>query len=682
MKYDSLKRKSVKTFKVSKFDGGLNSTFSPMNIEDDQLSDCKNMWFKGGRLQTRPGLECSVSTAIQTPVLGSLGLNEYKIHNAKIDFKGEYNRIVTAEVLTDDYAYYINVFLVSESGHFKSIGKMSFFRTTSEIFYMPINVLFYTGKPQNGGGIFAMVTVQNSYYEDERYYNLFEISKDLTEWNRVYDFYIPTLYINGRGNKYQIAKSGNQVTTATPKILESPNMLNGRFHSYFTSDGYSNSFRLPFTDLSSDSIICRVYYTLRDYVEWQISGTSIVNTQKFFGQNVTMEVDREKGTVYFTSESGDYAIPAMDMYHENNIKITATKEIEKGIGKVLYSTCSLSYQSRIIVAGGENGNDVFVADYDTPLYFPQNSSVKVGSGDSEIVDLVQQNGKIVALKKDGIYTLTLKKGDKINDISLLADNDKYFTECDSFTCEEITKQIGCRGRNCTAVLNNSIIFLGGDSQIYALTSLSGKKIISLSQHFGKEFSDFKYADFGFSGNNHYMIFKNNKAFVGEVISPENIKWYYWEFPESFKISGGFWAQNKFSFLCTNKNTYISYIATLAGDSDNSIEYNDDGIITKYNESIQSYITTKHFDFSSFSSKKNIESIFLSIASKGNVSISVNGKEIADVNFRLTNEEYDKCEYKSVKLMPHLNNINTVYITLSSKNGMSVGELEIIYKKIG
>lgn len=681
MKYDSLKRKSVKTFKVSEFDGGLNSTFAPTSIDDNQLSDCKNVWFNGGRLQTRPGLKCDSSTAIQTPILGSYGLNEYKIHNVKIEHSGEYNRIVTSEVLTDDYAYYINVFLVSESGYFKPIGNMSFFRTTSEIFYTPINVLFYTGKPQNGGGVFAMVTVQNSYYTDDRYYNLFEISKDLKEWNRVYDFYIPTLYINGRGNKYQIAKAENNVTIATPKILESPNMLNGRFHSYFTSDGYSNSFRLPFTDLSSDSIVCRVYYTLRDYIEWQISGTSIVNTQKFFGKDVTMEVDREKGTVYFTSDGGDYAIPAMNMYHENNIKITATKEIENGISKVLYSTCALAYQSRIIVSGGESGNGIFVANYDTPLYFPQNSSINVGSGDGAVVDLVQQNGKIIALKKDGIYTLTLKKGDRINDISLLADNDKYFAECDSFACEEITKQIGCRGRNCTAVSNDNIIFLGTDSQIYALSSAS-KKIISLSQNLGEEFIDFKYANFGFAGNNHYMIFRNNKAFVGEVISPENIKWYYWEFPESFKISGGFWAQNKFSFLCTNKNTVISYIATLAGDSDDSIEYNDDGIITKYSDSIQSYITTKHFDFSSFSSKKNIESIFLSIASKGNVGISVNGKEIADINFRLTNEEYDKCEYKSVKLMPHLSNTNTVYITLSSKNGMSVGELEIIYKKIG
>ena len=37
---------------------------------------------------------------------------------------------------------------------------------------------------------------------------------------------------------------------------------------------------------------------------------------------------------------------------------------------------------------------------------------------------------------------------------------------------------------------------------------------------------------------------------------------------------------------------------------------------------------------------------------------------------------------SVLLASVLNNINSVYITLSSKNGMSLGELEIIYKKLG
>lgn len=683
MKYDSLKKTTTKTFKVPKFDGGLNSSyFSPSKIDDNQLSDCKNVWFKDGVLQTRAGLAVDIATAYETDPLGYWSMYKYKIHDTVIHKEGVYYRLATSYVETDDYVYIINVYLISEYGQITSLGKISYFRTTSDIFYTPINVLFYTGKAQTGGGIFAMVTVQNGWYSDDRYYNFYEISEDMTEWNKVYNFYVPTLYINGRGNKYEIAKAANQVTSVTPKTLESPNMLNGRFHAYYTSDGYSNLFRLPFTNLSAESVVCRIYYSLADYVEWTVSGTSIIDTKTFFGKSVTMEVDREKGTIYFTSSDADYAIPVMNMYHENNIKVTATKEIENGAEKIMYSSCALSHDSRIFISGGESGNQVFVTNYETPLYFPQNSSVEAGVGDSEIIGFSAQSGKVIALKRDGLYTITLKKGNRLSDISLLADNDKLFTECDSLSCEEITKEMGCLDKGSIAVMDNNTVYLGNDGNLYALTSLTNKRVICLSENIGKDFADFKYADFAVANDSHYMLFKDNKAFVFELTSPEKPKVYYWEFPADFKITGGIYRQKKFIFLCTGENQKLSYLATLTDDKDAYLYYNDDSEITLAECVVESSITTKHFDFSSNSVRKNIESIYLALASKGSVSIAVNGKEIADINFRLTDHEYEDGEFKSVKLMPHINNANSVFITLSGKSGMTIGELEIIYKKIG
>ena len=254
MKYNSLIKSHTKSLRVKSLDGGINKQEPPLYIKDNQLSDCKNVWFKDGNLQTRKGLTCETDKAILTSIGGYYGENQYKIHKTSICIEGETVRIATAEACSDDYLYLCNVFLISERGDYKSIGKLSFFRTTSDIFYTPVNIIFYGGKPQSGGGIFAMVTLQNGYDEEDRYYNLYEINEDFTEWNKIYDFYIPTLYINGRGNKYSLAKANNTACLLSPKILESPNMLNGRFHSYFTSDGYSNSFRLPFSNLSSENI--------------------------------------------------------------------------------------------------------------------------------------------------------------------------------------------------------------------------------------------------------------------------------------------------------------------------------------------------------------------------------------------------------------------------------------------
>ena len=676
MKYGFLKNSANKILKIKRLDGGLNGSINPNSINDSQLTGCKNVWFSGGSLKTRPGLSCDVSKAKETRILGYSGTNKYKIYNAGLHINGQYNRVATAEVLTDDYAYYCNVFLINESGDYTSIGRLAFLRITSQVFYIPENIIFYTGKSTTGGGIFAMVMLQNDTDSTDRYYEFYEINREFTEWNRVNDFYIPTLYINGRGNKYEIAKSNNKINIATPKILESPNMLNGRFHSYFTSDGYSNSFRLPFTNLASESIVCRIYYNLVDYVQWQINGNVISDTQNFFNQEITMEVDREKGTVYFYNAQGDYAIPAMDMYNENNIKITATKEIEGGINKIIHSTCSLQYGSRIMLSGGESGNEIFVANYDTPLYFPQSSAYKVGDGYSEIIDLSLQDGRIIALKQNSIHSLTFKEGKRINDISLLADNDKTFCESDSFSCYEISKQIGCKNRDCTAVLNNNTIFLGNDGRLYALTALNGDNLICISEKIGKRFEDFKYADFAIAGDNMYLIFKNNSAFVAQFNKNNEWAWYYWEFPQTFKISGGFFSQNLISLLCAGNISELSFIALLNSNNDEFLEYSDDGEIVKSKQKIKSEITTKYFNCPNL--YKKIESIYLSLVSRENICIYVNGKQIANIDLKLNDEEFENCEYKSVKFTPYLSFKSSLYVTISSNSGLALGELEINY----
>ncbi len=672
MKYDFLKNSTNKTLKIGGLIGGINTEISPLNIKENQLLEGENVWLENGLLKTRAGLSCDANKAIRTEILGYSGENSYKIHNTGIYLNGEYKRIATSEVCTDDYCYTCNVYLIGEEGEYSSIGSLNFLRTTSEIFYVPINFLFYVGEAQTGGGIFTMVTVQNDYDPDEKYYYFYEISEDFTEWNRVYSFYIPTLYINGRGNKYEFARSENKLSVAAPKILESPNMLNGRFHAYFTSDGYSNSFRLPFADLSSEEIVCRIHYTLIDFVEWHIAADTIVDTKSFFGKQVTMEADRDKGTVFFSSPEGDFPIPLMDMYSENNIRITATKDIEMGIEKVIHSTCVLPYKSRIIVSGGQNGNELFVTSFDNPLYFPQNSSLAIGNGDSEVIALAVQDGKIVALKPDSVYVVTFNSGDRINQISLLSDNDKSFYSDDEFSYNEITRTIGCNNNECVTVLDNTTIFLGCDGQIYALNSLGGDGIKCISKCLGGDFDDFKYADFAFSGDGKYLIFKNNNAYIAQKKSKDYI-WHYWKFPQNFKISGGFISGKTLALLCAGENSTLSYIAFLNSVEDNYLCYDDEGKIIVNKALIESKITTKYFKC-----HKKCDSVYMSIASRGNVSISINSKRIADINLRLNQSEYSHNCYKSVKLMPYISAGNYVFVTLSSKHGLNLGDMEINY----
>lgn len=682
MKYGSLKKQAVKSFRVNNFDGGLNLSDAPTNIDDNQLSGCKNMWFKDGKLQTRPGFKGDLKNCYDTTILGHDGQLVYNITDTTFFIDKIPYKIAVGDVLTDDYAHYTYVYLVNKDKGIRSIGKMSFLRLSSDIFYTPVNILFYVGKKQKGGGIFALVTLQNLRNFDDRYYYIYEVNSDFSDWERVYDYYIPTLYINGRGNKYSLAKSENNISVPAPKTVESPNMLNGRFHAYFTSDGCSNSFRLPFTNLSSESVVCRIYYTLVDFVEWTVPSDKIANTQTFMGKKITLEVDREKGTAYFKQEDGDYAVPVMPMYHENNIKITATKEIENGFSRIVHSTCSVVKDSKIIISGGQNGNEVYVADYESPLYFPLGAGVNVGSGNSEINALCLQGSKIVAFKTKEIYALTLKKGDKISEISLLADNDTLFNECDRFETQEITKQMGCVYKSTVALCGDSTIWLGEDNNIYALTSLDGKKIVNLSQKVKDIIPMYNDETFAVSDGNYYFFIKRNEIIVIEKPTGQNPKIYYWQMPPKFRISSGYYCNGEFGFLCVGDTSNIVYLATLSDDTDSFMCYNDDGEIIDKPFKIESLVNTKHYGLSGFSRAKNIDYIYLMLSSKGKTKISVNDNEIANINLRISDEGYRKGEYRSVKFIPHLYNADEVFITIESCDGLKVGEMEIFYRKIG
>lgn len=680
MKYESLKRQTVKTLKLKGFDGGVDLQNPPFEISNNKLSGCQNMWFKDSRLQTRPGFRADEKKVTRTEVLGTSGELKYNICDTQVFHNGVYCQIATSDVETDDYAHYTYVYLVDAENNISPIGKMSFLRLSSDIFYTPINILFYSGKSGTGGGIFALVTLQNGLDESQRYYHIYEIDSQFSEWNRVYDYYVPTIYINGRGNNYEIAHSQEAFSTPTPKILESPNMLNGRFNAYYTSDGHSTSFRLPFANLASESVICRIYYTLVDYVEWAIEGDNMKNTQDFFGKKVSAEIDREKGTVYFTTDTGDYAVPVMSMYNENNIKITATKEIERGFCKVVHSCCSVRNNSQLLLAGGEQGNTVYMTSFENPLYFPQNSCVTLGSEDNAVTALSSQQGKIIAFKPFEMYRLSIKKGEIINEISLLSDNDAIFKNYDSITSLQISQSIGCENKRTVADSSDMIYWLGSDNNIYGLKSVASVEIVNYSDCIKSVLAieNIEQA-FAIASQENYILVADKTIVVLDVKSKAV---YLWEKPVFLNLEGGFYHSNKFRFICKTQDSTVAFIAILDGDTDCYLITDTEGVVSASEMPIPNSMTTKHFKLSNIGNLNNIDNIYLSLAAVGKTKISVNGRKPITINLGLSNPQYDNFGYKSVRLVPHIYGVDTVYLTVSSQNRMCIGETEISYRITG
>ncbi|MBQ3547549.1 MAG: hypothetical protein IJA44_03640 [Clostridia bacterium] len=677
MKYSNLSPKGIKCFKLPVLNGGINANAR----NDNALIDGKNIWFNDGRLKTRPGLSASGENTIVVPKKSIYDEFDYRLHDVKINYLDSEYRIGTIGVCNDDFRYTLYIYFIASGTNILPVGNLEFLRISSDNFKVPDNITFYTGTPQSGGGIFALITLKNLENYDEKSYNIYEINSEFTQWERVYDFYAPTLLINGRGNNYDLAYSEKEISAFSPVALESQNLLNGRFNVYFTSDGRSNMFRLPLANLSLESVVCRINYTASFYAEWTVSGQAIVDTQSFMGNDIMLEVDREKGTLSFTKGGEPYAIPIIPSYNENNIKITATKEAQKGFAQVVDSSCSLTADGRIYLAGGTNGNVLMCAKSENPLYFPLKSTTDIG-GIEPITALSVQDKKIIAFKDNETYLVALRKGKRINEVGLLADNDRLFKGEDTLSPELISKSVGCKNKNTICKIKDKTVWLGADCEVYLLNN-TGFDRISVLSHNLKTNYDFEFMDaLSVSDGSYYILFSVDKAFACDIRDIDKPKWYSWQFGRCFKFCGGFYKNGRVMLWCDADGSGVSYIATLNGENDVEIYYNEDREIQADPIAINSYLQTGKYEVSGQNHKNTFESVHIAVSGRGRVEIKVNNVSTATVDLRLSAEDYDKGEYKSVVLRPHLYDTEAIQLYVSSDSDFAIGDIELFYRKTG
>lgn len=681
MKFGSLQQTERKNLKVRNFTAGTVKGGLTSDIPDNALSDSLNMWNNGGILCTRPGL-CSDSANIikseNPPVYDTFS---YKVTDSAVYINGEYKKIAVEEYCEEDSFYYCNIFFVGSDGSSSSAGGFMLNRISSEDFYQPTNILFYSGSGVNGAGVFALVSTRNIYDYSQKGYRIYELCEDLASWQELNSFYIPVVYINGRGNRYEEARATGYAYTGSPRILESQNMLTDSFRAYFTSDGYSSCFRLPITDLNNEAVICRVYINPTTYTEWHITEGQSSVTAKFYNAEITLNVDRKKGMLNFTDSEGDYPVPMMNMYHENNICVKAGKTVKDGFDRAVSSSCCTSYGSRILFSGGIENGRIFSVHTDNPLYFPCDSSYMVGEDDGINALLSYKNG-ILVFKQNEIYTLSLKYGTAINSNSLLADNDSIFYNSDSFTVKKISGDKGLKNKFSCLLYGDDAVWLGSDRAIYALNTSSSEitKLSDAVEDFLASLSNSEASGaFAVKYGNRYLLLIGKKAVIMDFCNAgiKNPAWYAWNFPNTDTM-GGFYSAGKLTVFCKGTDRKVFYTAKLSGEEDTDICLNGSSPIIK-KEYVSGSAVTKNFDFGSMSGKKLIDSINFSASSVGKLEIFINGKSFDSLSLGAPDMDYTCGTLKSVKMIPNLSAARSVQIKFCSDNAFKLGELIINYR---
>ncbi len=670
MKYTSLKQKNMQVKHITVPQMSLDMSRLPCDIKDNCLTAVKNMIYKDGELVTRQGLYTTADGLLDTSMCDGAWSYKYDVTGTEVNIDGVPRQLVTARIEYDDRNHFILVFGIGDNQDVRFLGYMIFGRVDDTTFFCPENTVFYTGKAQNGGGIFALVTLRNQFDTSQTENVIYEVDSEYKLWERCIGEYIPTVYINGTGNNYEEAEWN---FSSKPQTPERRNLLGGAFYSYYSSDGISSSFRLPFTNIDNTTVICRVYTDTDDYTEWTIYSDSSIAVQVFMGKEIIANIDRTTGSFFFTVGSGSYAIPIMKDYRENNIRILAQKNIVNGLENVVSSKFSVRHKNKWLFTGGNDKNKIYYADYERPLYFPEVADNEIGISDEGVNGIVTISDRIIAFKSHSMYEISIKDGGDFNTTSLLADNGAIFKKTDTFSVRQLS-DICSSKKNTVAVCGEKLVWLGCDNAIYSLAKNSSSiekishNIDPLLREIGSDIDCYA------AGNAENYILSYGRNAI--IINLENKNCFYWEFPENLKISGIVSYGGSLSFLYSYNGSNDCYVAGLSGESD--ILFKGKGYKLETSElPIESRFALKCFDFGTVADKKSVKKVDLRLCTKGKSEITVGDRDIF-AKFNLGQSVGNDLLNDTVTLITDL--VGAKYIELSVKGdkGINFGGADIYF----
>lgn len=221
---------------IPNLSGGINPGSVGEAVSDAQLIDCKNVWFKGGEVITRPKLDTksqfNINLDIQTVQKAETYIDGKK---ALLLIDIDYNAIlmsVDGEILKEKTSLINPRYSKADPKNY--IGFMLYTAPSTDEF-------------STNCFLIAPATSATAYL-----YSIYEIkysNGNLTATeNTVEDgIYIPLTTINLRGNLYNKLPRDDEAELPQATTAEGYNLLSGAYKSTFCTDGISHRFTLPKT---------------------------------------------------------------------------------------------------------------------------------------------------------------------------------------------------------------------------------------------------------------------------------------------------------------------------------------------------------------------------------------------------------------------------------------------------
>lgn len=681
MKFPTLKNSAKNFERTVRLDGGINSVLSPMLMSENEMSDCSNVIFKDSMLSSRKGFFTDNDMILGTVNSTYKLKTPFKFLDGVFVFDGKECRIGYAIIWDERSFALFYSYLVFSDGTYKEINTMRFGISGSN-FFAPETLCVFKGKGTSGGGIYLFCQTKNYTSTEPIYdYGIFELNFEPNYWNRIDESqcYAPIVYYHGRGNRFFESSAKDDAIYEKPSELEPQNLLSGYFNCYFSTDGCSDSFQLPITDLGDRTIVCILSYKDGSVYRWIISGTESEIT--FLNTKVRATINRKTGLISFTQNSTPYALPVLVNGSVNNLKITAYKSNNDGIASIVGSTGVVNHKSNIISYGSHIApNKIFTASSENPLYFPKDCSCEVGTSGENVTAMKKIEDSLIAFTADSVYSIKLSEGDLIAYCELISGESKSFFKPDKLTCSALNSQFGCRLPKSIMTIGDKCVFQGR-YKIYIMSKAG--KVYSISypvSAMAEEGSIGKNQAISFVYDGFYGIVIDDKIYLADIenfdTKSTKANWYVWQLPNNSTITDAAHIGKNPLFAFLNSQEDVYYLSKLFGDKDITLT-GDSSAFSTSESVITAYFKTAFIDFD----KIKLEAIRLKIGSNGDLLIEVDGdgticKFNIDVN--LTPQDYESGIIKKVTVYPSLKT-DKASIKVIGDNPFYISELKFFYR---
>ncbi len=548
------------TVTVPQLCGGLNVYDQPGQVNDNQLTQADNVWWHRGALRSRPGINRIGS--LPSGYLNRVQmLNEREMliyhFNAQHTFPGGSNFFAT---------------LVQADGTCLSVGS-------------PNNSAYFYSNKSTPPEIIG-VRVDNHKGYDWCFFmernGLYTYNSSTETWHRHMDTqdplepYVPWVFINGRGNN---APGGPQTVA-----LETNNLLTRCIRCAFTTDGVSDTFTVPFTDVTPYKGILTVFdgESSRDvegegsdlYSSFLFSDLSCKELgidQSYSHVDIELFIDENNGISHVVAyPDGDFNRPIENFIlpkspTPNNLQLW----LYAGQRNIVDN--DICQMRQAIWFGGLSGSNgtgthLFVAGHPSkpnllhwsevndPTYFPKNNYAYVGEDSSPITALAKQGELLVIFREHDLYCTRYVEGtvptqEDLSQRTVIETNVHKAV----FPMAQLHPNIGCDCPHTVRLVNNKLVWLTGDGRVHILTESNqhsernirdASPLIErqLQQHSREELQQALAGELDgyytlLVGNRMYLLDCQTSAFTSfqyysrEETAQKALPWYVWTLPD-------------------------------------------------------------------------------------------------------------------------------------------------------